>query len=100
MTANSTWKNLERKAAKVLNGQRVGSQAYQSTPDVDHDVFAIECKLRAKLAFIPWFEQAKKYAKRLNKIPLLICKQKHSQTEFVILRLADFKELIDTSINH
>ena len=96
-THRETWKNLERKTAKALNGQRVSTRPHESNPDVDHDKFAIECKLRAKLAFIPWFEQAKKYAKRSGKIPLLICKQKHSQTEFVVIRLSDFQGLINDS---
>lgn len=93
MTHSETWKNLERKAAAALGGTRAGSTG-QSNPDVYHEQFEIECKYRAKLAFVPWFEQAAKHSKKSGKIPLLICKQKGKQGEYAVIKLADLAALL------
>lgn len=94
MTSSETWKNLERKAALSLGGTRAGVTG-QSNPDVFHPLFEIECKYRASLAFIAWFKQAEKHSKKSGKIPLLICKQKQTQGEYVVLKMEDFKRLIN-----
>jgi hypothetical protein len=93
MTTKQTWKNLEKKTAHSLNGQRSGNRGIES-PDVLHDCFSVECKYRANLAFKKWYDQAKKYAKGTDKIPLLICKEKGQCGEFVIISMKHFKELI------
>ena len=93
-TSKQTWKNLEKKTARELGGTRVGCTGLE-TVDVEHDRFEVECKLRASLAFVPWYEQAAKHAKKSGKIPLLVCKQKAARGEFVILKMDDFKRLID-----
>lgn len=98
MTTARTWKNLERKTAAILDGDRAGVTGL-STPDVYHDRFEIECKYRAALAFIPWFEQAAKHSKKSGKIPLLICKQKNKQGEYAILKLSDLAKLLKISEN-
>lgn len=94
MTHKNTWKNLERKAARVLGGDRVGVSGLE-TVDVEHPLFEIECKYRAKLGFTAWFEQANKHARKSGKVPLLICKQKGQQGEYAVLRLADLAKLLN-----
>ena len=94
MTASQTWKRLEKKAADILGGKRAGVTG-QENPDVYHPQFEIECKYRASLAFVPWFKQAEKHSKKSGKTPLLICKLKGKMGEYVILKLEDFKTLID-----
>lgn len=94
MTSPRTWKNLESKAAAILGGTRAGVTGLE-TPDVYHPLFEIECKLRAALAFVPWFKQAEKHAKKSGKVPLLICKLKGHPGEYAVLRLADFAELLE-----
>jgi len=91
-TAKRTWKDFESKIAKALGGQRACVMGI-AAPDVTHESYEIECKLRAKLAFVKWFDQAKKHSRKSGKIPLLVCKQKHHKTAYVILRLDDFKEI-------
>lgn len=94
----TSWKQLERKTAKELNGQRMPNDGTGGV-DVMHDRFAIECKYRAKLAFKKWYGQAVGYAKGTDKIPLLVCKEKNQQGEFVILKMNDFKTLIEEDVN-
>lgn len=94
MTSSQIWKNLEKKAAESLGGKRAGVTG-QENPDVYHPQFEIECKYRASLAFVAWFQQVEKFSKKSGKIPLLVCKQKQARGEYVILKMEDFKRLID-----
>lgn len=98
MTSSRTWKELERKTAQALNGTRAGVTGLE-TPDVYHERFEVECKYRAALAFVPWLKQAEKHSKKSGKIPLLVCKQKQTHGEYVILKLDDFVRLIDGTNN-
>lgn len=90
------WKNLEKVTAAELDGKRAGVTGI-SNADVLHDKFSIECKYRAKLAFKAWYEQAVKYAKGTNKIPLLICKEKGQHGEMVIIKMDDFKKILNNA---
>lgn len=93
----SNWKNLERKAAKTLNGKRNidrGMDYHLSRPDVEHPLLSIECKYRAKISgFLKdGIKQAQGYYP--EKIPVLILKEKNMRGELVVLQLADFQSLI------
>lgn len=95
--SNSTWKALERKAAKTLNGTRNierGMDYHLSRPDIEHPLLSIECKYRAKISgFLKdGIKQAQGYYP--EKIPVLILKEKGMRGELAILRLADFQGLI------
>lgn len=85
------WKRHERRTAKKLGGERNkrGADFSQSLPDVDQDMFTIECKYRKKLSgfLIDGLKQAKGYDK--EKIPLLVLKQKNMRGELVVMRLDD-----------
>ena len=96
MTSKQTWKNLEKKTALSLDGERSGNRGIES-PDVFHDRFSIECKYRSKLAFRKWYDQAAKYVRGTNRIPLLVCKEKNQHGEFVILSMEHFREMIVNS---
>lgn len=93
---NSTWKALERKAAKTLNGKRNierGMNYHLSRPDVEHPLLSIECKYRAKISgFLKdGIRQAERYDP--EKIPVLILKEKGMKGELVVIRLSDFQDL-------
>lgn len=90
------WKNLERKAAKTLNGRRNidrGMDYHLSRPDIEHPLLSVECKYRKKISgFLKdGLKQAEKYYP--EKIPALVIKEKSMQGELIILRLSDFKNL-------
>lgn len=94
---NSTWKALERKAARTLKGKRNidrGMDYHLSRPDVEHPLLSIECKYRAKISgFLKdGLKQAQRYAP--EKIPVLILKEKNMRGELAVIRLADFQGLI------
>lgn len=94
MSAN--WKNLERRAAKTLNGKRNIDRAmdyHLSRPDVEHPLLSIECKYRAKIS--GFLKDGIKQAERYDpeKIPVLILKERGMHGELIILKLADFTDL-------
>ncbi|MEW6417615.1 MAG: hypothetical protein AB1480_05785 [Nitrospirota bacterium] len=92
----SNWKNLERKAAKTLNGKRNsrGQDFSLSIPDVEHPLLSIECKYRKKISSFlkEGLKQAEKYDP--EKIPVLILKEKNMRGEIVVMRLSDFQNLL------
>ena len=94
---SNSWKNLERKAARALNGKRNsrGNDFGLSIPDVEHPLLSIECKYRKKISgFLrDGLKQAEGY--HPDKIPVLILKEKHMQGELVVMRLSDFQKLFE-----
>jgi len=89
------WKNLERKAARVLGGKRNsrGMDFSLSMSDVEHPLLSIECKYRKKISgFLKdGLKQAERYAP--GKIPVLVLKEKGMRGELTVLRLSDFQRL-------
>src|SRR3990170_4131475 len=94
---SNTWKNLERKAARALNGKRNsrGNDFGLSIPDVEHPLLSIECKYRKKISSFlkDGLRQAEKY--HPEKIPALILKEKNMRGELVVIRLSDFQNLFE-----
>lgn len=96
MTSRSTWKGLERKAARLLKGQRnplSGSNSRHTSGDVIHDDFYVECKLRTNWAVTSIFKEVRQEAKKECKTPLLIIKEKGKHSELVIMDIEDFMNL-------
>lgn len=93
---STAWKNAERLAARALGGKRNqrGADFSQSLPDVEHPLFAIECKYRKTLPrlFRLGLEQAARYDS--SKPPLLIVKERYQRGALVVMRLADFTDLV------
>ena len=92
----SNWKNLEKKAAKILEGKRNsrGMDFSLSIPEVEHPKLSIECKYRKKISgFLKdGLKQAERYYP--EKIPVLVLKEKSMRGELAILKLSDLKALI------
>ena len=95
---SAAWKMLEKRVAKALRGERNsrGADFGQSMPDVRHDRFAIEVKLRKKLPSLLrlGLAQAAQYSVSGGKVPLLVIKQKFSRDAYVTLSLDDFVALV------
>src|SRR3990172_5864871 len=94
---SNTWKNLERKAARALNGKRNsrGNDFSVSIPDVEHPLLSIECKYRKKISgFLrDGLKQSEGY--HPEKIPVLILKEKNMLGELLVMRLSDFQKLFE-----
>lgn len=98
------WKNVERKLAALLGGERIPitGRTIGSAPDIEHSKLAIEVKVRSKLpAWIKYAmqqaEQSAKKSKRAGDLPVVILHEKNSRhdNDLVILRLKDFLLLTD-----
>jgi len=84
------WKDVERRIARELGGERVGILGRE---DVRHDRYSIEVKTRLELpAFLKGaYGQAQSNAAE-GKVPLLVLKEKGKRFDdcLCVLRLADF----------
>lgn len=95
MRPKNTWKNLERKVAKIICGKRIPvSGCGDMKGDVFHKFFFIECKYGKQIPkkIINWYEKARSENTE-NKITLLILKYRYSHDEFVFLTLKDFLKI-------
>lgn len=84
-------KGVEKRVAKKLEGLRIGVLGRE---DVLTERFSVEVKSRQKLAFLKWWEQARKNVSG-GRVPLLVVHQKHGKRYFVILELDDFLKLLE-----
>ncbi|MBZ0156273.1 MAG: hypothetical protein K8I29_08715 [Alphaproteobacteria bacterium] len=93
----ANWKNHERKTAAALGGKRIsrGMNFSLSAPDIEHPLLSIECKYRQKISgFLKdGLKQAERYYP--EKIPVLVLKEKHMRGELVVIRLSDFKAILE-----
>ncbi len=95
---DKTWKRRERQVAAAIGGTRVPITGRQrgDAPDVEHPLFAIEIKTRAK--FPGWLHnamhQAEACATDNSKWPVVILIENGRPiTEaFVVTRFSDFKK--------
>lgn len=93
---SAAWKNAERQAAKALDGKRNsrGGDFGQAAPDVEHPLFSCEVKYRKTLPRLLrlGLEQASRYDH--TKPPLLVVKERYQRGALVVMRLADFTDLV------
>lgn len=94
---DKAWKAFERRVAKFFNALRVPVTGRQrgSAPDIEHDVYAIECKYRKTLP--EWQKDAMRQAEasvRGEQIPIVVMGEKGAKTgdAFVMIRLGVFRE--------
>lgn len=98
---SAQWKALERTAAKRLGGTRIirGNDFSQPLLDVEHPIYAIDCKWRTSLTTVRWYEKLvldnKKIYPKQGKIPLLVLKEKNMRGELVVLSMDDFLKMIN-----
>lgn len=102
-TTKSTWKALERRICRALNGERTplsGSNSQHGTSsdciNTDYPHYYFEIRLRQNFAHHTMFTtDVEPPAKKEEKIPVLITHKKSSKSgALVILRMDDFLELI------
>ena len=96
---SKTWKEIERKVARFLGGERVPitGRIRGSAPDIEHDVLSIEGKHRERLPF--WLKDAMNQAEASkvgDQLPVVILHEKRMSIDncVVMIRLRDLKESI------
>jgi len=95
---SKAWKMHEKRTAEALGGKRVsrGANFGESMPDVEHESLSIECKYRKKISSFlkDGLTQAQKYDPR--KIPVLCLKQRGMRGALVVMKIEDFKKILET----
>lgn len=93
------WKRNERAIAARLGGRRVPvtGRARGDQPDIDHPLWAVEAKTRRTLP--AWLHDALAQARaaaRPGQVPIVVLHQtgQHHADDLVVLRLADFVDLV------
>jgi hypothetical protein len=96
------WKTCERHVAELLGGKRVpvSGRARGDAPDVAHERLSIEVKSRKTLP--AWLLDALAQARAATKdgrVPVAVLHQDRKQYRdaLVVMRLADFVELLERS---
>jgi hypothetical protein len=101
---STAWKNLEKSAAEKLGGKRLvrGDDFSQTLLDVEHPIFAIDCKWRSSLAVARWYEKLlvdnKKIYPKENKVPILVLKERGMRGELIVISLEDFLSILNDDI--
>jgi len=87
----------QKKVAEELNGIDMGILGGE---DVITNEFSIECKSVMKFVGEKWYAQCVKNNKR-KKIPIVVIhiKNKSYDNDFVLIRLADFKNIVEEKKN-
>jgi len=97
-TKMKSWKKLEQKVARLRGTERTplsGGNSRQTRSDTLDDTFFIECKLRKDPAVWNLYETVEEFAKRENKIPVLVIKKKGKHGELFIVNDRYLKEFIE-----
>ena len=92
MTKTTTWKEAERRIARLLHGRRVGNQG-SATEDVAHDWLSVEVKHRRTLP--AWLTAALSQAQRNapdSRLPVVILHQHgtRSSNDVVCVKLGNW----------
>lgn len=90
----TSWKNLERLAAKTLGGKRrwrMGNWG-ESKGDLENDKFSVECKygLQVPQFIYSALQQAISYD--INKIPMVVVQKKYCEP-LLVIRLSDYNNI-------
>lgn len=100
MKPPASWKNFERRIAKIFKGKRRGAYVSDGTHgknDIIVDGFSIECKLLKRPTYQQMFNaclQAESNKEKETDIPIAIVKKSgvNDKNALVIMRLEQFKD--------
>lgn len=89
----SAWKDLERRVARALGGERSGPLGRYGS-DVRGAPFAVECKRTTRYSLRrSWIEQARRQSRDEGKPWLLVVSEHNDRRPIVILDFWTFAEL-------
>jgi len=91
-----TWKNFERTVAKNFGTERTalsGGNSKITRSDTMHDKLFIECKMRKSFSGIALYKNIEIQAKKEKLIPVLILRQKDTNTEHLLFKSNDIEDV-------
>jgi len=90
---NATWKEAERRVARVLGGRRVGPTGRAGADVVVGDWLVVECKHRETLP--QWIERALGQARAAagpRRLGIAVLHERGRHDSLVVMSLSDFAE--------
>jgi hypothetical protein len=98
VTARSTWKAVERRAAAIWHSRRAplsGSNGGQTASDSLHPRLFLEVKLRERSAVRTLFDSTAALAKKEGKTPVLMLADKRRPGFLVVFHSDDLPTIVD-----
>ena len=98
---SQAWKNVERRAAKILGGKRVSRGADFSISDTDVKIdglpwLKIDAKRRKKHRHHAMYREAQaKYEKAPEDVTLLVTQEHGSPLKLAVVKVEFFRRLLD-----
>jgi len=93
---NTTWKQVERRVARTLGGQRVGCNSDRGGPDVvvgDPPFLLVQVKHRRSLP--RWVKSALASVRRSagpDRLGIVVLHEHQARNSLVVMNLADFRD--------
>lgn len=97
--ADASWKEAERRAARMLGGKRTplsGRNSGHTASDVIHDTLFIEVKYYKKAAIWTLWEKTKKLADKEGKLPVVCMFQPHRKGFLVCVHIDDLASFLES----
>jgi hypothetical protein len=89
----TAWKDLERRVARALGGERSGPLGRNSS-DATGTSFAVECKRTTRYSLRrPWIDQARRQAKQEGRPWLLVISEHNDRRPIVVLDFWAFAQI-------
>jgi hypothetical protein len=93
----SAWKDLERRVARALGGERSGPLGRYSS-DAQGTAFAVECKRTTRYSLRrSWIEQARRQSKGEHRPWLLVVSEHNDRRPIVVMDFWAFAEIAQTA---
>lgn len=95
--AYKAWKHSERRAAKVLGGQRTplsGGASLHTRGDVIHPQLFVEVKHRKRFAVLSVMRLVEELARLEKKLPVLVLHEAGSHNSYYVLSEATLRKLV------
>jgi hypothetical protein len=73
--ASNAWKYEEHTVAKMFNTTRALMTGTDEKCDINDPIFAVDTKLRQNWSVEKWFEELQSYARKHDKIPILVLRK-------------------------
>ena len=99
MGRHEPWKDLERRHAKRMNGERIWRQDFSDVaPDGQNEWETWDCKCYGRFSVISLFLMAERKYRRFNEGRrfhlCLFSREKRGSGDFVLLKADDYRELL------
>jgi len=91
---NKAWKYEERTVAKMFNTTRKLMGGTDEKCDIDDPLFAVDTKLRQTWSVEKWFEELQSYARKHDKIPILVLRKPGKKRRLAVMDMGSLVDIL------